>query len=64
MRKHDEFATAFWRRASGSLPPSVRRRYLAQLKSAESFDVALDRALNAWKSLAEVLHLPPHHPAH
>jgi hypothetical protein len=64
MSERNEFATAFWRKASESLPPAVLRRYRPQLKSAESFDLALDRALNAWKSLAEVLHLPPHHPAH
>jgi hypothetical protein len=55
MLERDEFTTAFWRRASGSLPPSVRRRYLPQLRSAESFDLALDRAAEAWKSLAQLL---------
>jgi hypothetical protein len=64
MRERDEFATAFWRRASGSLPPAVRRRYLLQLKSAESFELALDRAVEAWKSLAQLLHPSPHRPAH
>jgi hypothetical protein len=56
MRERDDFATAFWRRASGSLPPAVRRRYLPQLQSAESFDLALGRAAEAWKSLAQLLH--------
>ena len=45
MRKHREFATAFWNRASKSLPASVRRRYAPQLKSAERFELALDRAI-------------------
>jgi hypothetical protein len=44
MRKHKEFATPFWSRASKSLPASVRQRYLPQLKSAERFELALDRA--------------------
>ena len=45
MRKHDEFATPFWRRASKSLPAGVRQRYRSQLKSAERLDLALDRLL-------------------
>jgi hypothetical protein len=45
MRKHSEFATPFWRRASKSLPASVRQRYLPQLKSAERLDLVLDRVL-------------------
>jgi len=55
MRERDEFATAFWRRASASLPPAIRRRYLPQLKSAEGFDLALARVAEAWKSLAHLL---------
>jgi hypothetical protein len=64
MRERDEFATVFWRRASGSLPPAVLQRYLPQLKSAESFELALDRAVEAWKSLAQLLHLSSQRPAH
>jgi hypothetical protein len=64
MLERDEFATAFWRKAAGSLPPAVLRRYLPQLKSAEGFELALDQALGAWKTLALLLHFPPHHPAH
>jgi hypothetical protein len=64
MRERDEFATAFWRKASTSLPPAVRRRYLRELKSAESFGLALDRAVAAWKSLARLLHFSPRRPAH
>lgn len=45
MRKHKEFATPFWSRASKSLPTSVRQRYAPQLKSAERFDLALDRVI-------------------
>ena len=45
MRKHNEFATSFWHRASKSLPASVRQRYLPQLKSAERLDLALDRLI-------------------
>jgi hypothetical protein len=46
MRKHREFATPFWNRASKSLPASVRQRYAPQLKSAERFDLALDRVID------------------
>jgi hypothetical protein len=45
MRKHKEFATPFWNRASRSLPASVRQRYVSQLKSAERLELALDRAI-------------------
>ena len=60
MPRRDDFATAFWRQASGSLPPEVRRRYLEELRSAESFDLALDRASEAWKSLVHLLHRVSH----
>jgi len=46
MRKHKEFATSFWSKASKSLPASVRQRYSPQLKSAERFDLALDRVID------------------
>ena len=45
MRKHREFVTPFWNRASKSLPASVRQRYSPQLKSAERLELALDRAI-------------------
>jgi hypothetical protein len=45
MRKHKEFATPFWNRASKSLPASVRQRYAPQLKSAERLELALDRVI-------------------
>lgn len=45
MRKHKEFVTAFWSKASQSLPSAVRKRYLPQLKAAEGFELALDRAI-------------------
>ncbi|HET7764306.1 MAG TPA: hypothetical protein VFK92_04380 [Burkholderiales bacterium] len=45
MRKHKEFVTAFWNRAAASLPAAVRKRYLPQLKAAEGFELALDRAI-------------------
>jgi hypothetical protein len=49
MRKHKEFATSFWGRASKSLPASVRERYKPQLKSAERFELALDRAIEFFR---------------
>ena len=45
MRKQKEFVTAFWSKASQSLPAPVRKRYLPQLKAAEGFELALDRAI-------------------
>jgi len=55
MRKHDEFATPFWRRASKSLTPYARQRYRSQLKSAERFELALDRVIEFFS---------PHRPTH
>lgn len=45
MRKNKEFVTSFWNRAAASLPAAVRKRYLPQLKAAEGFELALDRAV-------------------
>jgi len=59
-----EFATPFWRAASKSQPPAWRRRYLPQMKSAERLDLALDALARVWKSLAQLLHFSPRHPAH
>lgn len=49
MRKHNEFVTSFWSRASKSLPTSVRERYKSQLKSAERFELVLDRAVEFFR---------------
>ena len=49
MRKHREFVTPFWSRASKSLPTSVRERYKSQLKSAERLELALDRAIEFFR---------------
>ena len=56
MRRQNDFATAFWRKMSESLPPAVREQYLEELRSAEGFDLALDEAAQAWRSLAVLLH--------
>ena len=45
MRRNKEFVTSFWNRAAASLPTAVRKRYLPQLKAAEGFELALDRAV-------------------
>jgi len=55
MRKHDEFATPFWRRASKALTPYARQRYRSQLKFAERIDLALDRVIEFFS---------PHRPTH
>jgi len=47
-----------------ALPQEVRHRYLPQLKSAENFELLLDEAAEAWKSLAELLHFSTHRSAH
>jgi len=59
----DELLTPFWRAAFESLPPAVRQRHLLQLKAAERFELALDRAIRifwrAGKSLGRLLQTPP-----
>ena len=50
----DGCVTPFWRSVSQSLPEPVRNRYLPELKAAEGFDLALERAADAWKSLERV----------
>ena len=41
-----QFETPFWRRAFKSLSPIAQRRYRSQLKSAERWELALDRAID------------------
>jgi hypothetical protein len=53
MRKG--FVTPFWRQVSEALPEAVRRRYLPELKSAEGFELALERIAGAWRSLERLL---------
>ena len=60
----DIFTTPFWRAMAQALPHEVRRRYLPQLKSAENFELMLDQAAQAWKSLAELLDFSVHRSAH
>jgi hypothetical protein len=43
MRK--EFVTSFWQRAYESLPAGVRSQYLAQMKAAERWELALADAV-------------------
>ena len=60
----ETFTTPFWRAMAQALPQGGRQRYLAQLKSAENFDVMLDQAAQAWKSLGALLRVSAHRPAH
>lgn len=46
MRK--EFRTPFWQRAYDSLPAQVRGQHLAQMKAAESWELALGGMIQAW----------------
>jgi transcriptional antiterminator Rof (Rho-off) len=55
MRSHDEFATRFWRAAARSLHPTVRERYLPQLKAAERWELALDAAVEAFSRARKLL---------
>ncbi len=60
----DLFTTPFWRAMAQALPQEIRHRYLPQLKSAENFELMLDQAAQAWKSLAELLQFSGHRSAH
>ena len=40
--------TKFWRDAAASLPAHVRARHMADLERAEQWELALDRAFEAW----------------
>jgi hypothetical protein len=40
--------TPFWQRAAQSLPPSVRKRYAADLELAEQVDLFIARLIDAW----------------
>jgi hypothetical protein len=59
----DEFLTPFWRAAFESLPPSVQRRHVSQLRAAERFELTLDATIGifsrARKLLAHPLQTPP-----
>jgi hypothetical protein len=68
MRNRNEFETLFWSEASKSLPTAVRRQYLTQLKTAERWELALDRAIDVLsrgkKALARLLQGPRRGSAH
>jgi hypothetical protein len=40
--------TAFWNRAAGSLPASVRARHLGDIARAERFEILVDGVIDAW----------------
>lgn len=44
----NEFVTDFWQRAYDSLPAQVRGQYLAQMKAAERWELALGDAIELW----------------
>lgn len=54
--------TAFWRRAAGSLPASVRARHMGDIARAERFELLLDGVLDACSRLKGVFaaHRPTH----
>ena len=52
MKNRDlQFKTKFWRDVSRQLPGDVRARYLTDLQRAERWELALDRAIEAWSRL-------------
>ena len=52
MKNRDlQFKTKFWRDVSVRLPADVRARHLADLQRAERWELALDRAIEAWSRL-------------
>lgn len=40
--------TKFWKDAAAALPADVRARHMADLERAERWELALDRAFEAW----------------
>jgi hypothetical protein len=52
--------SAFWQRAAQSLPPSVRKRYAADLELAEQVDLFTASLIDAWRqarsAIAQGLH--------
>ena len=43
-----ELRTVFWRRAAQSLPAPVRARYAVELERAETIDLWVGAAIDAW----------------
>jgi hypothetical protein len=48
--------TPFWQHAYASLPASARKRYALHLKSAERWELRLDRAVEAWSAIGKAFH--------
>ena len=49
MKNRDlKFKTKFWRDVAARLPAEVRSRHGADLQRAERWELALDRAIEAW----------------
>lgn len=43
--------TKFWKDVAASLPARVRERHMADFERAERWELALDRAIEAWARL-------------
>lgn len=43
--------TNFWKKAAAQLPAAVRARHISQLEQAERWELALDRAFEAYARL-------------
>ena len=57
-----KFKTKFWREAAARLPAEVRSRHGADLQRAERWELALDRAIEAYArvkaAFARTIHTP------
>lgn len=52
--------TAFWKKAAGSLPPSIRARHISDIARAERFEILLDGVLDAWSRVKGAFAAPTH----
>ena len=55
-----ELKTAFWKKAAERLPENYRARYIAYLKRAENFDLALDAIEDLFIRIRNVFGAPKH----
>jgi hypothetical protein len=51
--------TAFWKKAAASLPAGARERYALDLERAERWELAFDRAVEAWARIESHLKMRP-----
>jgi len=54
----NEFVTSFWQSAYGSLPASVRNRYVADLRAAERWELRMDAIIESWSRAKQLFSRP------